>query len=265
MTDPAAQNDHLIRLLALQTPPVAVKFFTEWSEEREWELADRGFYRPKAPLNLCQLVGQARHHLRKVVMTVEDHACVIGALAAGHHAFDESMECGEIAKRDGVRCTQELCEEMTRTLPMMPEGEVKAIAFAPLDRMDLEPDQVIIYGNPLQVLKLIQGYLYWECARQTITTCAKYGVCVEGIAQAYITGLPAVGFPCRGERVSSIVQDHEMYICNPYTKLGAIIEGVEKTKHLLPNPIPFGGVDQEPTFLPDYYLTPAARKRRDDP
>jgi uncharacterized protein (DUF169 family) len=95
---------------------------------------------------------------------------------------------------------------MFKTLPRVPFGEVKAIAFAPLDKMELEPDQVIVYGNPLQMLKLIQGYVYAEEPRFTITTCAKYGVCVEGMAQAYVTGKPAVGFPCRGERVSSIVR-----------------------------------------------------------
>lgn len=256
------QQDWLVRTLALPTPPVAVKYLKRWDEDAEWGLADKGFYRPRVPLNLCQFVGQARHHLRKVVATAEDQVCNIGALVTGAHPYDASMEHGEIAKKDGVRETPELCESMFQSLPRLPFGEVKAIAFAPLDRMDMEPDQVIVYGNPLQVLKLLQGYLYSAAPRFTITTCAKYGVCVEGMAQAYTTGKPAVGFPCRGERVSSIVQDQELSITIPYTQLGDVIEGFEKTKHLLPTPIPFGGVDQEPNFLPDYYLTPQAKKRR---
>jgi uncharacterized protein (DUF169 family) len=151
---------------------------------------------------------------------------------------------------------------MFQTLPRVNFGEIKAIAFAPLEKMEMTPDQIIVYGNPLQVLKLVQGYVYAEEPRFTITTCAKYGVCVEGMAEAYVTGKPAVAFPCRGERVSSIVQDQELSITIPYTLLGDVIEGFEKTKHLLPTPIPFGGVDQEPNFLPDYYLTEVAKKRR---
>ena len=260
--DRKQQSDWLMGTLGLQTPPVAVKYLREWSDDAEWELADKGYYRPKAPLNVCQFVGQARHHLRKVVATPDDQVCNIGALVTGAYPFDEDMEHGEIAKKDGVRKTIELCEAMFQTLPRIPFGEVKAIAFAPLDKMELEPDQVIVYGTPLQMLKLIQGYVYAEEPRFTITTCAKYGVCVEGMAQAYATGKPAVGFPCRGERVSSIVQDQELSITIPYGSLPAVIEGFEKTKHLLPSPIPFGGVDQEPNFLPDYYLTPQAKKRR---
>ncbi len=260
--DRKQQHEWLVRTLGLQTLPVAVRYLREWSEDEEWELADAGYYRPKAPLNVCQFVGQARHHGRKVVATAEDQACNIGALVTGTHPFDEGMKHGEIAKRDGVRKTPECCEAMFKTLPRIPFCEVKAIAFAPLEKMGEEPDQVIVYGNPLQILKLVQGYVYAEEPRFTITTCAKYGVCVEGMAQAYVTGKPAVAFPCRGERVSSIVQDQELSITIPYPMLSGVIEGFERTKHLLPTPIPFGGVDQEPNFLPDYYLTPQAKKRR---
>jgi uncharacterized protein (DUF169 family) len=151
---------------------------------------------------------------------------------------------------------------MFHSLPRIPFEEFKAIAFAPLDQIDMEPDQVIIYGNPLQILKLIQGYLYANEPRFTINTCAKYGVCIEGMAQAYQTGKPSVSFPCRGERVSSIVQNDELSITIPYNLIDQIIDGYEKTKHLLPTPIPFGGVDQEPSFLPDYYLTDSAKKLR---
>jgi len=262
MPDYVKQHDYLVRTLSLKTPPVAVKYYRDFDEDVEWGLADLGFYRPKAPLNLCQFVGQARHHKKKTLVTVEDQVCNIGALASGAQIFDEIMEEGTIAQKDGVRATPELCAEMFRTLPRIPFGEIKAIAFSPLDKMDLEADQVIIYGDPLQILKVMNGVLYKTAPRMEITTCAKYGVCVEGMASSYISGKPVVGFPCRGERVSSIVQDQEIFIVIPMVLLDQVIGGIEDTKHLLPSPIPFGGVDQEPTFLPDYYLTKAALKRR---
>jgi len=55
-----------------------------------------------------------------------------------------------------------------------------------------------------------------------------------------------------------------MFVVVPAEDLDDIIEGLEKTKHLLPTPMPFAGVDQEPTFLPDYYLTENAKARRDE-
>jgi len=239
-----------------------MKYYRTYTEDLEWQLTEECFYRPKIPLNVCQFVGLARHHLRKTLATADDHVCNMGALATGMHPFDESMRKGDVARKDGVRETPELCAEMFAALPRIPFGDVKAIAFSPLNKMDLEADQIIIYGNPLQVLKVMNGYLYSTAPRLSLSTSAKYVVCVEAMAATYLSGKPSVGFPCRGERVSSIVQDHEIFICLPAKDLGKIVEGIEKTKHLLPSPIPFGGVDQEPSFLPDYYLTPGAKRRR---
>jgi uncharacterized protein (DUF169 family) len=262
MMEYSKQNDWFVRTLSLHTPPVAVKYLTEYSEEVEWDLAEGEFYRPKVPLNICQYVGQARYHGRKTIVTPEDQVCKIGALATGAHPFDTEMQRGEIAKNDGARSTPELCQQMFQEMPYIQFRENKAVLFSPLEKMDRRADQIIIYGTPLQILKLIQGYLYDSEPRFTITTCAKYGICLEGMAQAYVTRKPAVGFPCRGERVSSIVQDFEMFICIPVSLLEKVIEGFDKTKHLLPSPMPFGGVDQEPSFLPEYYLTEHTKKRQ---
>ena len=262
MVDYRKQSEYLTRTLALTTLPVAVKYYPEYTEDLEWALADKSFYRPKTPLNACQFVALARYHQRKTFTLAEDHVCNIGALATGAYPFDEVMRSGEIGKKDGVRKTDNLCEEMFLTLPRIPFGNVKAIAFSPLDKMDIDADQIIVYGNPLQILKAVNGYLYDSAPRIEFSTCAKYGVCIEGMAAAYNSGKPTIGFPCRGERVSGIVQDNEMYLVIPASLLDRVIEGIEKMKHLLPSPIPFGGVDQEPNFLPDYYLTPSTLKRR---
>jgi uncharacterized protein (DUF169 family) len=263
MVDDKSRYDLLNEYLNLPTPPVAIKYFSSFDEDLQWELADLGFYRPKNPINLCQCVGLARHHERKVLVVGEDMACNIGALAAGMHPFDETMESGEIGIRDGVRETPDCCKELFECLPRIGYGEVEAVACAPLDMMGLDYDQVVFYGTPLEMLKIVQAYLWRKGARLDFSTCAKYGVCVEGMASSYGTGKPTLGFPCRGERVSSIVQEHEIFVCVPAEQIDDVIEGLEKTKHLLPTPMPFSGVDQEPTFLPDYYLTETAKAKRD--
>ncbi len=257
MEDAISRYERLNSYLKLTMFPVAVAYIEEYDEEIEWDLIDKGFYRPKNPINLCQAVGLARHHSRKVLVNAEDMACKVGALAGGLHPFDESLSSGEIGVKDGIRGSPELCRELFESLPRVEYGSVKAIALAPLHKMDIDYDQVIFYGTPLDVLKIVQAYLYARDARLEASTSAKYGVCVEGMANCYTTGKVSFGFPCRGERTSSIVQDHEMFVVVPSEDLDEVIEGLEKTKHLLPTPMPFGGVDQEP-ILPDYYLTDAA-------
>ena len=264
MVDSIAQYELLNKYLKLSMFPVAVRYFQSLDEDLEWELADQGFYRPKNPINVCQCVGLARHHSRKVLVTREDMACKVGALAGGLHPFDEELESGEIGVQDGIRKDPDLCRELFETLPRIEYGAVEAMACAPLHKMDIEFDQVIFYGTPLDTLKIVQAYLWGKGARLETSTAGKYGVCSEGMANSYVTKNLSFGFPCRGERVSSIVQESEMFVVVPAEDLDDIIEGLEKTKHLLPTPMPFSGVDQEPTFLPDYYLTENAKARRDD-
>jgi uncharacterized protein (DUF169 family) len=250
-------------MLNLSTHPVAVKYFKSFDKEREWELIELGFYRPGNPINICQCVGLARHHSRSVFVTGQDMACKIEALAMGMHPFDDEMRKGEIAIRDGVRSNPVLRRELFEKMPRIEHGKIKAVACAPLHKMGLNVDQIIIYGNPLQILKVIQAHLWSTGARLDFSTCGKYGVCVEAMANSFVTKGPSVGFPCRGERTSSIVQDDEMFVALPAELIDGVVEGLDKTRHLLPTPMPFAGVDQPPYYLPDYYLTEQAKSKRD--
>jgi len=45
------------------------------------------------------------------------------------------------------------------------------------------------------------------------------------MANSYVTGTLSFGFPCRGERVSSIVQEDEMFVVIPAENLDDVIEG----------------------------------------
>jgi uncharacterized protein (DUF169 family) len=128
-------NEALKRLLNLPTHPVSVKYIGTFDENVEWDLADLGFYRPRNPVNLCQGVGLARHHGRKVLLAAEDMACIIGAAAGGLYPFDKTLASGEIGVKDGFRCNPEFCREMFETLPRIEHSEVEAVAFAPLKEM----------------------------------------------------------------------------------------------------------------------------------
>jgi uncharacterized protein (DUF169 family) len=261
MVDRLGQYEGLNKFLNLSTYPVGIKYFSSFDEDLEWEIIDLGFSRPKNPINLCQFIGLARHLSRSVLITAHDIVCKIGAAAVGLHPFDEDMKSGEICNIDCARKDPVLCRELFRTMPRIKYGEVKAIACAPFHKMNLEIDQVLFYGTPLQILKIIQAYLWGEAARLEFSTCAKYGVCMEAMANTYITQKPCVGFSCKGERVSSMVYDSELFICVPIKYIDGIIEGLEKTKHLLPTPMPFRGLDQTPT-LPDHYLTEYAKRMK---
>jgi hypothetical protein len=81
------------------------------------------------------------------------------------------------------------------------------------------------------------------------------------MARGYITKELALGIPCVGERMTSMSMDDELSVSIPINAFNGVLEGLERTKMAAPYPIPFGGMNQIPDYLPDYFLTEYAQKR----
>lgn len=246
-------------LLRLRTYPVAVKYFPNFDEDLEAYFMDEGFVRPREPLNVCQIISLARYYLRSCFFTVEDTACIVGAVVLGLHPIPETMKSGYIAL--AMRKDQDLARRFVESVPKINYGEVKAVACAPLHQTTLDPDQIIVYGNSVQAMRLIQAYLWDNAGRVQLSSGGEYGLCADVMAQSYITKELALGIPCVGERMTSMAGDDELSIGIPINALNSVLEGLERTKMAAPYPIPFGGVNQTSDYLPDYFLTEYAKKR----
>jgi len=246
-------------LLRLRTYPVAVKYFPNFDEDLEAYLMDEGFVRPREPLNVCQIISLARYHLRSSFFTVEDMACIVGAVVLGLHPTPENMKSGYIAL--AMRKNQDLACRFIESVPRIEYGKVKAVTCAPLHQTTLDPDQVIVYGNSVQVMRLIQAYLWDKTGRAQFSSGGEYGLCGDVMARSYITNDLALGIPCVGERMTSMAADDELSVGIPINAFNSVLEGLKNTKMAAPYPIPFGGVNQTPDYLPDYFLTEYAKKR----
>jgi len=246
-------------LLRLRTYPVAVKYFPDFDEDLEAYLMDQGFVRPREPLNACQIVGLARYYLRSSFFTVEDMACIVGAVVLGLHPMPENMESGYIAL--AMRKDQDLAREFLETTPRIKYGEVKAVACAPLHQTTIDPDQIVFYGNSVQTMRLIQAYLWDKAGRVKFSSGGEYGLCGDSMAQSYIKKEFSLAIPCAGERMTSMAGDDELSVGIPVNALNSVLEGLERTKMAAPYPIPFGGVNQMPDYLPEFFLTEYAKKR----
>ena len=106
-------------------------------------------------------------------------------------------------------------------------GQYSHILVAPLNRTAFAADLFMVYGNPAQIMRLIQGALYNEggaihssamgrlgCA--TIISVIKKGAC------RYIV-------PGNGDRVFGMTQDYEMAFMIPASKIEAVLTGLEGT------------------------------------
>jgi uncharacterized protein (DUF169 family) len=107
--------------------------------------------------------------------------------------------------------------------PRIPPGE--AIVLAPLGEDKFEPEVILIYGNPAQIMMLMCGMQKIEYERFTFHFIGE-GACADSLGQCYTTGKPAVAIPCYGERAMGQVKDDEIVIALPPGEIDRAIKGM---------------------------------------
>ena len=134
----------------------------------------------------------------------------------------------------------------------IPYGD--AIVVAPIKDNKFEPDVVVVYGNPAQVMMLMCGLQKEKYERYEFSFIGE-GACSDSLARCYVTGKPAAAIPCWGERFFGQVTDDEMVIALPVGELSRAVSGVKKLAEIgLKYPIPFmGGQADITTAMAELY------------
>jgi uncharacterized protein (DUF169 family) len=242
---------HLSAMLRPKTYPFGIKFY-ETLDERPW-----GTIRPRHPLNACQITAIVRYYGRSMYFTAEDMACIVGGVTLGLIPEPEIMKNGEIAKM--LHADLESAREFTRQVAKIPYGKFKAVAVAPMAKINFEPEIVAMYGNTAQVMRVVQGYLYKKGGRVHFSTGGEWSLCADSLAQAYVSQDIALGLPCFGDRKTALAQEDEVTVAFPYTRYDEILDGMRQTADVAAYPTPFDiGFPQ----MPDYTLTPWAVEYR---
>ena len=127
------------------------------------------------------------------------------------------------------------------------------VVTAPLDLAKLEPDVVVIYATPGQMLKLLMGLAYQEGEVPVNHVSGQASVC-QCIARTLRTERVCVDISCVGDRRYGMVQDDEMIITIPASKLEQVVKGMKASDPFASYPFsPFLGFNV--LFPPDYEPT----------
>jgi uncharacterized protein (DUF169 family) len=102
-----------------------------------------------------------------------------------------------------------------------------AIVLAPLTKQKFEPEVLLMYGNPAQIMMILCGLQKVKYERFSFSFIGE-GACTDSLAQCYITGKPAVSIPCYGERSMGGVSDDEIVIALPPGELERTISGLKQ-------------------------------------
>jgi uncharacterized protein (DUF169 family) len=231
------------------TFPVAVKLARKGEElTGRFKQPGQDFHHPVA---VCQGVNITRTFGWTLVFGSDDHACPLASVAAGHLDPDEFLD-GAVA--DLYQDDPEAARRMEAVYPRHEVGDVDQIWLSALSRCEFDPDLVIVYGNPAQILVLVHAANYGYGEGVTSTSTGRFG-CANWIAGVIQSDECEYAIPCSGERVFAGTQDHEMAFIIPRSRFQSITDGlgIMRKKGTYRYPVPNMNLLGEPK-LPEKYV-----------
>ena len=223
MTDWAELTREVERLLHLRTYPIAYKRL-EKLEELEKIPRVRRFERG---FSFCQVPTLVRMGGWTVGVTRDnfDEPATHCARINGLLATTEEEIVRKAAQFATVWfATVEEARKQMDALPLIPPGE--AVVLAPLASGKFDPDVILIYGTPAQLMMLMCGLQFKHFERFQFFFIGE-GACSDGLAQCYNSGKPALAIPCFGERKFGGVADDELVLALPPGMMGRAIDGLQ--------------------------------------
>ncbi|MEW6137006.1 MAG: DUF169 domain-containing protein [Thermodesulfobacteriota bacterium] len=212
--------------LRLKTFPIALKFFKDKTDLPEKSR------RPSEALGkritICQAVTMARVYGWTMGLAKEDLICVPAMITFGFtRASDQrstiaKLFCDVTFGRDLATAQKE-----TASMSVLPSGEYPAMAMAPVKKASFEADTIAVYGNPAQIMRLIQAWVFTEGERITGNFGGKVE-CTEYLIAPFLSQAPRVAIPGNGDRIFSMTQDEELVLSFPGSALERMVSGLKE-------------------------------------
>jgi uncharacterized protein (DUF169 family) len=223
--DAATLNAHLEKHLRVSTFPVGVRSLAPG------EPLPAKARRPEKDLHvkvaICQSIGFARRYGWTLAFGGDDLSCPIAKAAFGFADRNGYYTSGALADGMYASC-REAGARMEEALPKYDRGEVSAIVVGPLSRLDFAPDTVVVYGNPAQVLRLVNACLFEKGGAMRAETTGR-GDCADLIIRSRRTNEPQLVLPCYGDRIFGMTADDEMAFTFPFAMADRVVKGLEGT------------------------------------
>lgn len=226
------------KYLRLRTFPVGIKFV-----ESEEDLKNMKSLRMHEG-TLCQAITAAR----TFGWTLGAMAEGIMTICTGIFGLAESppkVKDGTLRQLAWCR-EKEDAKKFEDSIPRIPMGKYEAILIGALSGGLFEPDLVLFYGNPAQMIFIINALQYEDYERLEFF-CVGESSCSDTIVQCFLSGKPSLSIPCFGERRFGHAQDDELAIAIPCGQVEKINRNLgELYKRGVRYPIPYWGNQSDP-------------------
>lgn len=236
-------------LMRLKYFPVALKMLESRAELEKIPFVRR----PAHKVTLCQLIGQVRSFDWTVGADAEDFLFPSCPSILGLCEIPQTHRDGTFRSIVWT-ATREDGRRMEASIPRLPAGKFEAVALAPLAYNPFEPDLVLFYANPAQMMLLINSLQF---SRYEVMQfyCVGESSCSDALARCFNTGKASLGIPCYGERRYGHVQDEDLAMAVPAGLMEKALHGMEALyRRGVRYPISFAGVETDVAaqFPPSY-------------
>ncbi len=216
----------LRRYLPTESFPVAIQILRSENEIPE------GTRRPLKDLNVklahCQVQSMCRKYGWTMAMTREDLGCAISGYAYGWQSISPEGAI-DFFIRMNYAANQSSAFKILQSFRTLEQGRCEGVVYSPLEWTKIDPDVILIYLNPAQLMRCIHGSTHRTGLPITSSFSGRAGSCAEGVLGAYLDQSPKVVLPGNGDRVWATAQDHEMVYAIPSSHLRDLVEGLAKT------------------------------------
>ncbi len=229
------------QLLRLKSFPVAFKML-----KKKEQLDEIPFIRrPKGKTSLCQLITQVRNFDWTVAADADDFVgpvcpSIIGLKELPEQGFYDGTFRSIVwtkTKKDG--------KKFEESIPRLPFGKHEAVVLAPLVYNPFDPDIVLIYANPAQMMLLINA-LQFEDYEVMQFSCVGESSCSDAIVRCYQDNKPSMTIPCYGERRYGHAQDEDLVMALPPKFLEKAVKGLDALyRRGIRYPISYAGAETD--------------------
>jgi len=175
------------------------------------------------PFRYCSMVQTARLQGTSFLAHADYHECKGGSSGLGLEACPENIKSGALYFDKLHKCeTKEIGSNIAANFPRILPGSTVATYVAPLDKMVMNPDVVIIVGNPLTARRIVQAVEYKKGGRSTFNTAGIQSFCVDATASPYLKGEVNISLGCDGSAKNAGLKDEDIVIGIPFAMMGDI-------------------------------------------
>ena len=210
----------------VDTFPVAIRFLK--NKEDMPEGTRTPLKHMKVKMAHCQVQTVARKYGWTIAMTKDDLGCAISGYTYGWETADPDAVVKFLTKMNYAG-GREAAKAVYQSMRCLKPGECDAVVYSPLERTRVEPDVILIYLNPAQLMRCLHGSTHHTGIPITCSFSGRAASCTEGVIGAFLDQSPKVVVPGNGDRVWATAQDHEMVYALPASHLKQLVEGLART------------------------------------